>query len=179
MHGQPSIEERVDPPRTHTPLSLFCLQEFKMPTDLSSSLHMDGIRIVKPEEFDSDTAQTPGSKRLAAMPTKSSNSQMWAGLFFVEPKSQTGIHHHGEQETIAYVLEGQALIRWGEHGEFQAIANRGDFIRVPPFLPHRETNPSRSAVFSWIVVRSTPQPIVVNLPADYWDRDYEQAGDFA
>jgi len=150
-----------------------------MPTDLSSSLHMDGIRIVKPEEFDSDTAQTPGSKRLAAMPTKSSNSQMWAGLFFVEPKSQTGIHHHGEQETIAYVLEGQALIRWGEHGEFQAIANRGDFIRVPPFLPHRETNPSRSAVFSWIVVRSTPQPIVVNLPADYWDRDYEQAGDFA
>lgn len=131
---------------------------------------MDGIRIVTPEEFDAGTAQTTGSKRLAAIPTRSgANSQMWAGLFFVEPKSQTGIHHHGVQETIAYVLEGQALIRWGEHGEFEATANRGDFIHVPPFLPHRETNPSGSVTFSWVVVRSTPEPIVLNLPANYWD----------
>jgi uncharacterized RmlC-like cupin family protein len=60
---------------------------------------------------------------------------MWGGLFFVEPKAQTAIYHHGLQETIVYVLEGQALIHWGEHGEFEAIANRGDFIRIPPFLP--------------------------------------------
>jgi uncharacterized RmlC-like cupin family protein len=93
---------------------------------------------------------------------------MWAGLFFVEPKTQTAIHHHGAQETVVYVLEGQALIRWGEHGEFEAIANPGDFIRVPPFLPHRETNPSGSVTFSWVVVRSTLEPIVVNLPDDYW-----------
>jgi uncharacterized RmlC-like cupin family protein len=130
----------------------------------------EGIRIVKPEEFDNSTTQTPGSKRLAAIPTRSSsNSQMWGGLFFVEPKSQTAIHHHGSQETIVYVLEGQASIRWGEHGEFEAMANPGDFIRVPPFLPHREINPSDSVTFSWVVVRSTPEPIVVNLPADYWD----------
>lgn len=140
-----------------------------MPANVSASSYMGDIRIVKPEEFDMDTAQTPGSKRLAAIPNASTcNSQMWAGLFFVEPKSQTGIHHHGAQETIAYVLEGQALIRWGEHGEFDAIAKRGDFIRVPPFLLHRETNPSDSAVFCWIVVRSTPEPIVVNLADDYW-----------
>jgi len=77
-------------------------------------LHADGIRIVRAEEFDSGTVQTPGSKRVAAIPTKSScNSQMWAGLFFVDPNSQTVIHHHGVQETIAHVLEGQALMRWG------------------------------------------------------------------
>ena len=130
----------------------------------------DNIRVVTPEEFDGGTTQTPGSKRLAAIPTKSSSSsQMWAGLFFVEPKSQTAIHHHGIQETIAYVLEGQALIRWGEHGEFEANANRGDFILVPPFLPHREANPSGSVTFSWVVVRSTPEPIVFNLPENHWD----------
>ena len=130
----------------------------------------DTIRVVTPVEFDSGTAQTPGSKRLAAIPTKSnSNSQMWAGLFFVDPKSKTAIHHHGVQETIAYVLEGQALIHWGEHGEFEAKANHGDFICVPPYLPHRETNPSGSVTFSWVVVRSTPEPIVVNLPVNYWD----------
>jgi uncharacterized RmlC-like cupin family protein len=135
----------------------------------NTPLRCDDIQIVKPEQFDSSTAQTAGSKRLAAIPTKSGcNSQMWGGLFFVEPKAETAIHHHGVQETIAYVLEGQALIRWGERGEFEGIANRGDFIRVPPFLPHRETNPSSSVTFSWVVVRSTPEPIVVNLPADYW-----------
>jgi uncharacterized RmlC-like cupin family protein len=131
--------------------------------------HSEGIRIVTPAEFDGSTAKTPGSKRLAAIPTRSSsNSQMWGGLFFVEPKSQTAIHHHGVQETIVYVLEGQAFIRWGEQGEFEAMANRGDFICVPPFLPHQETNPSASVTFSWVVVRSTPEPIVVNLPGDYW-----------
>jgi uncharacterized RmlC-like cupin family protein len=138
--------------------------------DSANELDPEGIRIVTPEEFDSSTAQTSGSKRLAAIPGKfTSNSRMWGGLFFVEPKSQTAIHHHGAQETIVYVLEGQALIRWGKRGEFEAIGKRGDFIRVPPFLPHRETNPSGSVTFSWVVVRSTPEPIVVNLPPDYWD----------
>jgi uncharacterized RmlC-like cupin family protein len=142
--------------------------------------HSEGIRIVKPEEFDRSTAQTPGSKRLAAIAgTSGSNSQMWGGLFFVEPKAQTAIHHHGVQESIVYVLDGQALIRWGEDGASQAIANRGDFIRIPPFLPHREINPSASVSFSWVVVRSTPEPIVVNLPTDYWGRDSEGTADAA
>jgi uncharacterized RmlC-like cupin family protein len=137
--------------------------------DPENELHTEGVRIVTPKEFDSGTAQTPGSKRLAAIPGRSSfNSRMWGGLFFVEPKLQTAIHHHGKQETIVYVLEGQALIRWGEHGESEAIANPGDFIRVPPFLRHQETNPSDSVPFSWVVVRSTPEPIVINLRHDYW-----------
>jgi uncharacterized RmlC-like cupin family protein len=135
-----------------------------------NELHSDGIRIVSSEEFDSSTAQTPGSKRVAAIEGRSAfDRRMWGGLFFVEPKSQTAIHHHGAQETIVYVLEGQAVIRWGERGELEAIAKPGDFIRVPPFLPHQETNPSDSVTFSWVVVRSTPLAIIINLPADYWD----------
>jgi uncharacterized RmlC-like cupin family protein len=135
-----------------------------------NELYSEGIRIVTPEEFDSSTAQTPGSKRFAAIAASSpSNSRMWGGLFFVEPKSQTAIHHHGVQETIVYVLEGEALVRWGKRGEFESIAKPGDFIRVPAFLPHREINPSDSVTFSWVVVRSTPEPIVVNLPEDDWD----------
>ena len=135
-------------------------------TDVS---RFDTICVVKAHEFDGATPQTPGSKRLAAIPKGScSNSQMWGGLFFVEPSSHTAIHHHGPQETIVYVLGGEALIRWGEHGEFEAIAGPGDFIRVPPFLPHRETNVSSFVTFSWVVVRSTPEPIVLNLPDNYW-----------
>jgi uncharacterized RmlC-like cupin family protein len=127
------------------------------------------IRIVTPSNFDADTAQTPGSQRLTAIARdRGIATGLWAGIFKVEPGARTGIHHHGKQETIAYVLEGQCRVRWGERGEFDATASAGDFIHVPPWLPHMEINGSDSAPLLWIVVRSTPVPIVVNLPHDYW-----------
>jgi uncharacterized RmlC-like cupin family protein len=94
-------------------------------------------------------------------------TRLWGGLFIVEPASKTGIHHHGRQETIAYVLKGECHVRWGERGEFSAVARQSDFIHVPAWLPHMEINESRDHPFEWVVVRSTATPIVVNLP-DYW-----------
>jgi len=127
------------------------------------------IRIVSPGEFDPGTAQTPGSLRLAAVaPQLGVQSAMWGGLFEVQPGARTGIHHHGEQQTIAYVLSGVCEIRWGARGEYVARAKAGDFIHVPAFLPHMEINPSDSEPFRWVVVRSTSTPIVVNLPTQTW-----------
>ena len=127
------------------------------------------IRIVSPDEFDPGTAQTPGSLRLAAVaPQLGVESAMWGGLFEVKPGARTGIHHHGEQQTIAYVLSGVCEIRWGARGEYAARAKAGDFIHVPAFLPHIEINPSGSEPFRWVVVRSTSKPMVVNLPNQTW-----------
>jgi oxalate decarboxylase/phosphoglucose isomerase-like protein (cupin superfamily) len=96
------------------------------------------------------------------------------GLFVVAPGARTTIHHHGEQATIAYVLAGACLVRWGERGEFSAMAHCSDFLHVPGWLPHMEINPSSTESFRWVVVRSTSVPIVVNLPDDYWgDRGQE------
>jgi uncharacterized RmlC-like cupin family protein len=125
------------------------------------------IHIVSPQDFDSGTAQTPGSERRAAIaPSLGIPSTIWGGMFEVEPGSRTGVHHHGEQETIAYVLSGVCEIRWGATGEFVARASAGDFIHVPAFLPHMEINPSKTEPFRWVVVRSTATPIVVNFPND-------------
>jgi uncharacterized RmlC-like cupin family protein len=127
------------------------------------------IRIVGPAVFDPGTAQTPGSVRLAAIaPQLGIQSALWAGLFEVSPGARTGIHHHGEQQTIAFVLSGVCEVRWGARGEYAARAQAGDFIHVPAFLPHMEINASDSEAFHWVVVRSTPTPIVVNLPDDTW-----------
>ena len=126
------------------------------------------IRIVGPAEFIADTAQTPGSERLAAIAPGHADSALWGGLFVVEPGARTGIHHHGDQQTVAYVLQGVCEIRWGAHGEYAATAKAGDFIHVPAHLPHMEINPSGSDSFLWVVVRSTAVPIVVNLPDDTW-----------
>jgi uncharacterized RmlC-like cupin family protein len=127
------------------------------------------IHIVSPEQFDSGTAQTPGSQRRAAIaPALGITSAIWGGLFEVEPGARTGIHHHGQQETIAYVLSGVCEIRWGAKGGSVARAKAGDFIHVPAFLPHMEINPSKLEPFLWVVVRSTPTPIVINLPDNTW-----------
>ena len=95
-------------------------------------------------------------------------SSLWAGIFLVEPSGKTGIHHHGEQDTVVYVLEGEATVRWGDFGEHSAAVRAGDFLHVPAWLPHQELNPSKEQPFRWVVVRSTSEPIVVNLPDDFW-----------
>ena len=121
-----------------------------------------GIGVVRPETFSQDTAQTPGSHRVAAITREHGTpSSMWGGLFTVAAGGQTAIHHHGKQDTVIYVLAGTALIRWGRRGEFSATAQPGDFVYVPAYLPHQEINLSEDAEFTWVVVRSSPQPIVV------------------
>jgi uncharacterized RmlC-like cupin family protein len=128
------------------------------------------ITVVHPEEQSPETLQTSGSLRLSAISANHGiPSSLWAGTFVVEPSARTGIHHHGEQETVVYVLEGEALVRWGDHGEYSAIVRANDFLHVPAWLPHQEVNPSKGVPFRWIVIRSTPEPIVVNLPDDFWE----------
>ena len=127
------------------------------------------IRIVSPAQFDRGTAQTPGSERRAALtPDLGVETGLWGGLFIVQPATSTAIHHHGQQQTLAYVLNGESFLRWGEHGEFSAVARKGDFIHVPAWLPHMEINQSQNRPFEWVVVRSTAIPIVVNLQDDFW-----------
>jgi len=135
-----------------------------------SDLKPGTISIVHPAEFESATLQTSGSTRFAAIPgARNIASSLWAGTFLVEPGSRTGIHHHGEQDTVVYVLEGEALVRWGDKGSQSATARAGDFLHVPAWLIHQEVNPSQEKPFRWIVVRSTPEPIVVNLPDETWN----------
>lgn len=127
------------------------------------------ISVVHPGQFSPGTSQTPGSLRLAAVSGDLGiQSALWGGIFLVELGAQTGIHHHGPQETIAYVLDGESLIKWGERGEHSVTARAGDFLHVPAWLVHREINPSQDKPFRWVVIRSSSEPIVVNLPDDTW-----------
>jgi uncharacterized RmlC-like cupin family protein len=132
----------------------------------SSSL---SVSVVHPNQFNQETSQTPGSLRLAAVsPGLGIHSGLWGGTFLVEPGAQTGIHHHGSQETVAYVLDGESYVQWGERGEHSVIACAGDFLHVPAWLVHREINRSKEFPFRWVVIRSTSEPIVVNLPEEAW-----------
>jgi uncharacterized RmlC-like cupin family protein len=123
-----------------------------------------GVRVVRRDQLDPNTAQTPGMRRLAAITSESANAQkIWAGTVAIEPKAMTGAHHHGKLESIIYVLKGRARMRWGENLEFVAEAEAGDFIFVPPYVPHQEINASSDERLECVLVRNDQDPIVVNL----------------
>lgn len=122
------------------------------------------IRIVKPHEFDAHTPQTPGMQRVAAISRELAGSQgLWAGVTVVAPQVASGVHHHGDTETVIYVVSGRGLMRWGEHMEFEQEVEPGDFIYVPPFVPHQEVNNSPDTPTQWVIVRNSQEPVVVNL----------------
>jgi uncharacterized RmlC-like cupin family protein len=80
-----------------------------------------------------------------------------------QPNAKTGPHHHGELETVLYIVRGRARMRWGDHLQFSGEAGPGDFIYVPPFVPHQEINGRTDEPYEAVVVRSGQDPIVVNL----------------
>ena len=123
-----------------------------------------GVRIVRSDQLDMNTPQTPGMTRAAAINRATTGAdKLWAGTVNIQPNAKTGAHHHGALESVIYVVNGRARMRWGAQLEFVAEAGPGDFIYVPPFVPHQEINASTDEPLSCVLVRSDQEPIVINL----------------
>src|SRR5689334_7491876 len=123
-----------------------------------------GVRIVSSSKLDPNTPQTPGMTRGAAINRAIAGAnKLWAGSVNIHPNAKTAPHHHGELESVIYIVSGRARMRWGEKLEFIAEAGPGDFIFVPPYVPHQEINASVTEPLHCVVVRSDQEPIVVNL----------------
>ena len=123
-----------------------------------------GVRVVKAGELDTNTAQTPGMNRAAAIDhARTGAEKLWAGTVVIHPKAKTGAHHHGPVESVIYVVSGRARMKWGDRLEFTAEAGPGDFIYVPPYVPHQEINASADEALECVLVRSDQEAVVVNL----------------
>ncbi|MGA6971225.1 MAG: cupin domain-containing protein [Candidatus Binatus sp.] len=124
----------------------------------------NGVRVIPNDSLDQNTPQTPGMTRAAAINYARVGAQkIWAGTVKIEPNAKTGPHHHGSLESVIYVVDGRARMRWGEHLEFTAEAGPGDFIYIPPYVPHQEINALAQEPLKCVVVRSDQETIVVNL----------------
>ena len=131
---------------------------------MSTDWQEHGIRIVRANELDTNTPQTLGMTRAAAITYARAGAQkLWAGTVVVQPNVRTGPHHHGELETIIYIVRGRARFRWGDRLEYVDEAGPGDFIYVPPFVPHQEINASSEEALECVLVRSGGEAVVVNL----------------
>ena len=124
----------------------------------------NGVRVIPGNSLDANTPQTPGMNRAAAIDFARAGAQkLWAGTVHIHPDAKTGAHHHGALESVIYVLRGRARMRWGNALEFVAEAGPGDFIFVPPFVPHQEINASATETLECVLVRSDNEAVVVNL----------------
>src|SRR5919197_1963215 len=133
-------------------------------TEQATRWKHNGVRVIPGHCLDSNTPQTPGMDRRAAINYARVGAQkIWAGTVSIHPNAKTGAHHHGELESIIYVVRGKARMRWGDQLEFMAEAGPGDFIYVPPYVPHQEINASDSEPLSCVICRSGQEPVVVNL----------------
>jgi uncharacterized RmlC-like cupin family protein len=130
-----------------------------------------GVRVIPADSLDINTAQTPGMNRAAAINLARVGAQkIWAGTVTIHPDAKTGAHHHGPLESVIYVVRGRARMRWGEHLEYTAEAGPGDFIYVPPYVPHQEINASREDTLECVLVRSDNEAVVVNLDIEPVER---------
>ncbi|MBV8538380.1 MAG: cupin domain-containing protein [Alphaproteobacteria bacterium] len=124
----------------------------------------DGVRVIPGDKLDSNTAQTPGMSRATAINFARAGAQkIWAGTVNIEANAKTGAHHHGALESVIYVVRGRARMRWGDKLQFTAEAGPGDFIFIPPYVPHQEINASTNERLECVLVRSDQEPVVVNL----------------
>jgi uncharacterized RmlC-like cupin family protein len=139
--------------------------------DKSVKWKFDGVRVVHSNELDINTPQTPGMNRAAAINAARVGAQkIWAGTVHIHANAKTGAHHHGALESVIYVLKGRARMRWGERLEYVAEAGPGDFIYVPPFVPHQEINASTNETLECLLVRSDNEAVVVNLDIEPAER---------
>jgi uncharacterized RmlC-like cupin family protein len=110
------------------------------------------------------TAQSGGAVRVSGVsPQNTPATKIWFGKVSNEPGYRSPPHHHGEAETGGYLLHGHGRIYFGEGYSEWVDMQEGDFVFVPPHMPHVEANMSTTDVLVWLTTR-TPDNIVVNLP---------------
>jgi uncharacterized RmlC-like cupin family protein len=128
---------------------------------------MDRLHHVPAEACSRGTAQTPGMIRFEALSGQAVGARaIWMGRTHVAPRTASGPHHHGDSETAIYVVSGTPSFTYleGDH-EVHIHTRPGDFVYIPPFVPHTESNEDSDEEAVVVIARSTQEAIVVNLPA--------------
>jgi uncharacterized RmlC-like cupin family protein len=137
--------------------------------DSAAPVAHNRVRHVKASEISSDTAQSEGLRRFAALSGSSVGAEkLWMGETHASPQSASGNHHHGDSETAIYVRSGNPEFVFHDGtGEVRIATAPGDYVFIPPHLPHREENPDPETTAEVVIARSSQEAIVINLPALY------------
>ncbi|GAA3162738.1 MULTISPECIES: cupin domain-containing protein [Streptomyces] len=129
------------------------------PGNDDSALLGNRVRHVRAGELDGYAAISGGTV---------GSRKLWMGMVENPPLSATDNHHHGASEAGIYVVSGHPVFVFHDGtGEVRITAGPGDFLHVPPFVPHREENPDPEEPVVVVIARTTQEPIKVSLPELY------------
>lgn len=122
------------------------------------------LKVVRAQDRKADMASGAMVREAAISRGIVGAERIWVGYVELPPGMSSAPHHHGECESAIYIIAGQARFRSGDGYETIDIANPGDFVWVPPNVPHIEENASATQPVRMVVARSTQETLVVNLP---------------
>lgn len=126
-------------------------------TDQVITVRPQATHLTKQElpNFEGISARTAGSKHLCMH------------LVVIPPGGKAVAHYHDGYETTIYIIEGRAETRYGKNLEFSTINEAGDFLFIPPNLPHQPINLSDTEQVIAVVARNDPNEqesvVILNL----------------
>ena len=125
------------------------------------------LMLIRSAELSGATAQTTGMTRSAAISGDLTGARsLWMGRTELPPGVSSGDHHHGQSETGIYVVTGTPVFVFRDPATGELIrleTSPGDYVWVPPHVPHREENPSPHETAVVVIARSTQEAVVVNV----------------
>jgi uncharacterized RmlC-like cupin family protein len=125
------------------------------------------LRLIRAAQLSDATAQTSGMARSAAISGDLVGARsLWMGRTILPPGVSSGNHHHGDSETAIFVVSGSPVFVFRDQatGELARLQPEpGDYVWVPPHVPHREENGSPDTDAVVVIARSTQEAIVVNI----------------
>jgi uncharacterized RmlC-like cupin family protein len=127
---------------------------------------MSELRVIRGRDLSDQTSQSGGMTRRAAVSGDLVGaSALWMGETRVAPGTASQPHHHGRSETGIYVVAGTPVFSYrDDRGELVRLRTApGDYVYVPPHVPHIEENPSPDVEAVVVIARTTQEAIVVNL----------------
>ena len=125
----------------------------------------DGVRVIKGDRLDPNTAQTPGMFRQAAINHARVGAQkIWAGTVRIQPNAKTGAHHHGALESVIYVVRGTRAHALGRAARIRRRGRARRFhLSCRPTCRTRRSTPARTSRSNACWCARDNEAVVVNI----------------
>jgi len=112
------------------------------------------VRAIRPDQEVLTRQRLPYFVGISAQTVGASGLSMH--LVVIPPGGRSEPHSHLAYETGIYVLEGTVRTRWGAALEHEVVSRAGDFLFIPPGMPHEAINLSDSEPARAVVARNDP-----------------------
>lgn len=122
-----------------------------------------GLKVIRAVDRRPDVASGAMVREAAISQGIVGAERIWVGYVELQAGLSSAPHHHGECESAVYIISGQARFRTGDRYDVEEIASPGEFVWVPPNVPHIEENVSATEPVRMVVIRSTQETLVFNL----------------